>query len=62
MILLCQIIPTIVTLNKIFYMCFGVFAFFNKHFNFLDLFRDIPILRRKTYQRQAFHVRKKGKA
>ena len=43
-------------------MCFGVFAFFNKHFNFLDLFRDIPILRRKTYQRQAFHVRKKGKA
>lgn len=62
---LCQIIPTIVTLNKIslvFFMCFGGFAFFNKHFNYLDLFRDIPILRRKAYQRQAFPAEEEGKS
>lgn len=62
---LCQIIPTIVTLNKIslvFFMCFRGFAFFNKHFNYLDLFRDIPILRRKAYQRQAFPAEEEGKS
>lgn len=45
---LCQNYSNIVTLNKIslvFFMCFRGFAFFNKHFNYLDLFRDIPILK-----------------